>query len=709
MGKGIWMVLAALAVGVVGCDGDGGEPGASAADVWLDAGDDATDAGDDGVRDVEVGEPDVPEPGPPTVHTDYTLEAGFFAAPFPDEARRGPDGTPSMAGYPNPDGVGFVTSLVDMVESDLDGFGTTSGVYFSLTEPIDPAGLPTLRGSLEDGAAVYLVGVEPGSADYGVRVPVTSLFETDGGPYGAANQLSVVPLQGRPLRPLTTYAAVVTDRLSTPTGVALTASSQLTALRRGADPAGMQAEVASLHRDVLAELDDPRAVAVAVFRTGDPTRDFVRAREAILGQPLPEVEGPWVADEVFDDFCVFSNTVQMPVFQNGDPPFNNGGGRWELDADGRPRVQGSEQSRVVVTLPRTAMPEAGFPVTVFVRTGGGGDRPLVDRGVHAEPHGPNIEEGAGPARHLSRAGFAGVSVDGPHGGLRNVTGTDEQFLIFNFQNPVAMRDNIRESALELVLLAHMLGAFEVEAGSCPDLELPEGQGARFDTDTVVLMGHSMGATIGPLTLATEPIYKAGVFSGAGGSWIANVIHKLEPLPVRPVARLLVGYRGRDLHEHDPVLALLLQWGGESADPPVYARRTIHEPVEGESPRHVLMVQGVADTYILPPMANALSLSLGLDLAGPELDRTHPVAGEFTPLADLLDLTGRQRVDLPAAGNIAGEPPVTAVVVQHLEDGIENGHEVFFQLDPPKHQYECFLRTLTSGTPLVPTGEQGVCR
>jgi hypothetical protein len=46
---------------------------------------------------------------------------------------------------------------------------------------------------------------------------------------------------------------------------------------------------------------------------------------------------------------------------------------------------------------------------------------------------------------------------------------------------------------------------------------------------------------------------------------------------------------------------------------------------------------------------------------------------------------------------------TGVVTQHLEDGIEDGHEVMFQEDPPKHEYQCFLASwLTTGAPSVAT-------
>ena len=47
--------------------------------------------------------------------------------------------------------------------------------------------------------------------------------------------------------------------------------------------------------------------------------------------------------------------------------------------------------------------------------------------------------------------ISGITSDGPHGGARTVSGGDEQLLIFNITNPPAMRDNIRQSALELVL------------------------------------------------------------------------------------------------------------------------------------------------------------------------------------------------------------------------------------------------------------------
>jgi hypothetical protein len=148
--------------------------------------------------------------------------------------------------------------------------------------------------------------------------------------------------------------------------------------------------------------------------------------------------------------------------------------------------------------------------------------------------------------------------------------------------------------------------------------------------------------------------------------------------------------------HDPALNLL-QWAGEGADAQVHAPRIGRAARPGEA-RHLLMFQGVADRYIPPPVADALSLALGLDVASPALDPT---------LAGRLWLSGGAPLVLPGSGNVAG---VTAVLAQHAEDGVEDGHEVMFQLEGPKRQYRCFLGTFARGlAPVVPPpGEDVPC-
>lgn len=655
------------------------------------------------------GDPPAAEPGT-TVRMDLGSGAEFYSAPFPSEHRRRADGTIDVSGFPNPDGIELVDIIVDILDKEADGFGTTSGIFFPMTGALDPSSLPDMRGSLLPDAQVLLVSVDPEAPDFGQRYPIVVGFEADGGPFGAPNLLSILPYQGVPLRPGTLYAAVVRRSVRDAAGNGLSSAPEVEQLASGETPAGMSEGAA---RDYWLALQllrtdgvSPADVAgLAVFRTGRPTDTFNRFVEHALAQPMPAPVAPFEPAEVFDDFCVYNTTIRIPTYQAGVPPYDTEGGGWAVDEKGEPLVQAEEEANFVVTLPRSAMPAKGFPVLVFSRTGAGGDRPIVDRGARAMAGGEAIEPGTGPARELAQVGFAGSSIDGPHGGLRNVSGKDEQFLVFNVFNPRALRDNVRQSALELVLQAHILESIEIDASACSGLSTPDGGPARFDVSTMAAFGHSMGASIVPLSLSVEPRLRAAILSGAGSSYVENIIHKRKPIETKGFAEILIGYKsiGRELTDLDPLMSVL-QWAAEPADVQAYGDSILREPKDN-AVHHIMMVEGIVDRYILPPIANSTALSIGLDLAGPRLDETSEELTEFAPMASVLDLGGRSAIDLPAAGNFKhGDGAAsTACVVQHLEDGIEDGHEAVFQREEPKHQYRCFLQSLAAGAPKIPEG------
>ncbi len=648
-------------------------------------------------------------PPPAAVRVDFAALSDFYAAPFPSEHRRRADGTIDISSFPNPTLVGLVDRIAEITAADADGFGATSGVYFSLSAPLDRGTLPDMRGTLSKDAPVFLVSVDEASVDVGTRYPVKVEFEEDGGPFGATNQLTVLPYQGVPLRPGTLYAAVVRRSVHDAKGHPLATPDALQKLFDGGTPDGMSDAAAKSYLtavDWLAAHGVPSSdiAALAVYRTGHPTATFEKVKDAILAGPMPEPTKPFAPAEVFDDFCVYSTTIAMPTYQSGTPPYDIEGGGWVLDDKGNPVVQGKEEANFVVTLPRAAMPAAGFPVVVFSRTGAGGERPLVDRGVRAVNGGEAITPGTGPGREFAKVGWAGSTIDGPHGGLRNVSGKDEQFLVFNINNPLALRDNVRESAVELILQAHLLEKVSIDASACPGLTTPGGGPAKLDVQTMAGFGHSMGASILPLAVAYEPRLRGAILSGAGSSYLANIVYKRKPIETKGLAELVLGYSGdREITEFDPVMSLL-QWAAEPADTQVYARSILREPAKGVD-HHILMVEGVVDHYILPPIANATALSLGLDLAGPELTNDSEELATFDPLSKVLDLDGRAVVTLPAAANVVRQngSTSTAVVVQHPEDGVEDGHEAVFQGSAPKHQYRCFLQSLAKGTPSVPQG------
>ncbi len=612
-------------------------------------------------------------PGP-HVMLDWSRAHGFFDAPFPSDDR-----TPAetAAAFPNPKNVTLIEQARALAAAST-GYATTAGVFFRLTDPIDPATLPDLATSMTAASPLFLVDLDAPNA--GERVPVELTFRAAAGVYGATNLLVMIPLQGAPLRPKTRYAAVVTTALATIDGTPLARASD-------GDLAPYQASLA----DVAAAGVDRAAIAgLSIFTTGDPAAEVAKAHAGLADAgPTP---GAFTRTDLFDDFCAYHATIDMPDFQSGTPPFDETGGTWQWDATGALTMQRTETANLVVTLPRSAPPGAGYPLVFFIRTGGGGDRPVVDRGQQTVEGGPPIEAGEGPARYLARAGFAAIEVDGPLGGLRNTTHGDEQFLTFNVNNLGAMRDNIRESAIEIDALMRTAKDLHLGAADCPPAGTTDAGPAdvSFDLAHAAVMGHSMGAWIAPVAAANGDGALAMVLSGAGGSWIENIMWKTKPTPVYPVISAFL--HELDLRGDDPVLSFA-QWALEPADPQIYTRAFAARG------GHVLMVQGIVDDYILPNIANATSLSLGLDLAGTELDtESDPRLAEQRPLAPLLPLVGSAGIALPASANRGS---ATRVVVQHHEDGIEDGHEVLFQTDAPKHQYQCFLHSwIAKGTPTV---------
>ncbi len=630
-------------------------------------------------------------PALPSARHELSASGDFYRLPFPSDARLA-GGKIDVAGFPNPSGNTLVKTTLALV-AELHGFGVTSGIFFQLSAPIADPRLD-FAASVAPGSPIALVAVDDGAPDFLRRYPIAARFLGDGGPFGAPNLLAVLPLQGVPLLPRARYAVVVSAKLLSP-------SPELADLLAGRRPAGMNDEAFASYGKALAALQKGGVGdigALTVFTTQDPVSDLATVTAAMLEKP--PAPAPFKRNEQFDGFCVYESTIDMPDYQAGTPPFKDEGGGWKLEG-GKPLLQRQEKANFVVTIPRAAMPPKGYPVVVFSRTGGGGERPLVDRGVQGMTGGPALLPGTGPAMYFARAGFAGSSIDGPHGGLRNVSHSDEQFLVFNFGNPPALRDNIRQSAAELALQAHVLDAVAIDVSDCPGAVAPQNL-ARFDTATMAIMGHSMGSSIAPLSAAVEPRFRAVLLSGAGSSFIENLIYKQKPLAVLPLAKVLLGLSGGDyqLSEYDPVLSML-QWIGEPADVPPYADRVLRH-AKAAAPA-VLMMQGIVDHYQMPPIANATSLAFGLDLAGDALDEKNAALAALPHVGDLLPLVERKRIALPAGANVAaGGGKVTAVLTQHPEDGVEDGHEVVFQTEGPKHEYVCLLKGLAAGAPRVPS-------
>ncbi|MCA9665006.1 MAG: hypothetical protein KC503_05435, partial [Myxococcales bacterium] len=392
-----------------------------------------------------------------------------------------------------------------------------------------------------------------------------------------------------------------------------------------------------------------------------------------------------------DDFCVVSGSIRVPLLQDGERPFKDAGGAIALDAAGKPITQRSESIRFAVTVPKKPMPRDGYPLLFYSAGQGGAYTQVVDRGTFAEQDQNKL--GTGPARYLAASGVAAISIEAPLVGPRHpsadVTGLD----FFNVTNPVALRDNVRQAALDFTTLITAARALRIPPALCSEASTSDGGQFKFDAEQFYFHGHSTGATVGALVLGLEPDLRAGVLSGFGGSWLYNLTIKEQPLDFNNLVRLLLGYKSGDKPDlFDPALNLA-QTLWEPAEPINWAARWAIDPRAGGRPRHLLIIEGVIDGYFPPPAVNAAALAARAEPLLPTVEST---------MLDDVALVGGRGLSAPAGNNLQTETrKVSSVVAQHEAPAGIDGHYVPFEVVAAKHQYRCFVQ---SGGERVPAGD-----
>ncbi|MGB0648258.1 MAG: hypothetical protein ACPGQS_13825, partial [Bradymonadia bacterium] len=139
------------------------------------------------------------------------------------------------------------------------------------------------------------------------------------------------------------------------------------------------------------------------------------------------------------------------------------------DENGEPIIQRTERLRFSISIPsNTEMPESGWPVVMYGHGTGGDYRSYINSGAAAT---------------LARVGIATIGIDQVHHGPRDdrPNGCDTQgdpsacvaALFFNFINPLAGRDNVRQSAADFVSLARLLRTQTLVVGQGEEMPEPE--------------------------------------------------------------------------------------------------------------------------------------------------------------------------------------------------------------------------------------------
>ncbi len=615
--------------------------------------------------------------------------ANLFDVPFPSEVRRTADGRVDVSLFPNPRHIDMVAKLVDVIDEEMMGFGTSSAMYVRFTGPIDTGTLPpTPAMSREPSSSLQLVDVDPSSPYMGERVPVIWHYRQTVTDFWMPHTLAVLPVAGYALWPDTLYALVMTDDVESVDGLPVQRDAGFLAMVDDvADFGAAYSSAEAAHRTAMQSLSDrgmetERIVVAAVFRTTDPVEQTI----ALLDDVLDNVDPPEIIDlamaEDLDGYTIYTGTYgPNPNYQygfgEGLSPYETTGGWIVFDEWGDPVKDGDETMRVSITVPDGVVPVGGWPTVLYAHGTGGDYLSYTENGVAAV---------------LAGMGIAVIGIDNAMNGARIPDGANADTLFFNIGNIRATRDNIRQAAVDVIQLERLVGLLTIDEETSVD-----GQLVGFSTANLAFMGHSQGGLNGALYLAMSDNVNGAVLSGAGGGLLYSLVYKTGPYNIRNLIGIVMGFTGssEELDEEDfgifhPTLNLA-QMFYEPADGVNYARHWHLSPLPGVRAKSVLMTEGMDDSYAPPETIEALA-------AGGYMPPVQPVI-EYV---DGLTLKGLDPLVPPVSGNCAMSL-ATCGLVQYPVDPDYDGHFVAFHDEGAIEVWSTFLQALVAGDlPIIDT-------
>lgn len=584
-----------LGCGASSTASDAGPTDAAPNDASLDAGRDG--GGSDG--DVRM--------DAPRAHFTLPDEGEFWELPWPNDLLREPteDGTLGpldLSGLRAGIRGDMLRAYIDGV-SGLAGWSPTTPVYFFFDEAVDIGTVPrTPSDTLLATASVFMLDIDPESPEFRQRIPVQVFLQrTATQRYWEGPTLAMQPVPGRLLRRGGRYLAVVTTGAQPVSSASFVRSPDLEALLAG-ESEGRFADAARRYAPVgpdmgaLLGIDPESVLNLAVFTVGDPRAYFAERVDALASIDTPSVDAAsWNDDSAGEGYDVAIANIPLPLFQSGTYPYELGGGAIPLE-DGALVVSDTQVTRIVLSVPRTAPPEGGYPLVLYGHGTGGSARSFVSNGTAAA---------------LAARGLAVLGYDQAFHGSRSTNDELIELLTFNIGNPEAFRHNALQASLELLLLERASHTLSIPGGVISGRDEAIG----FDSDLIFYMGHSQGVLSAAPALGTSDVFPVVVLSGGAGFISRSILHKTEPLDIPQVAGVLLGIDVEDategFHEAHPMLAIM-QAFVDSADGVAFGP-------EISRGRSIFFTQGISDPYAPFPASDALALAMELDLVAPAIE------------------------------------------------------------------------------------------
>lgn len=588
---------------------------------------------------------------------------------------------------------GMAKQHFDLISAHLEGlsgFGLRPTIEFFVEGKLDPASIPATTRRLDD--ALVVLDVDPDTAEQGAPLPFDWRYDESRGVIAGS------PVPGTQLHEGTRYAAVVTTDVKSADGSPVFGAYELAKLDN--DPPLRWRTTGTAYRDLknLPQLDT-RIASLTVFTTQYASDVLVKARNVIantsvlppptltfadpqlifdttpelsqlLGAATRDTQGPRAGLERYGHdnptgiahdhvAVVATGTTTIGRFIREDTMTDGPEDEtFELGADGVPILYSKDPVSIPITvvLPKGTVPAAGFPVVVFGH-GLGGSRhdilnmaePLTAKGyavvaIDAWNHGSRLS----PIDDVNNLGgkpdFTGDRM--LRDGFGDESGITAYFAFFeNFMNVSAIRDSIRQSALDLSRVSMLIQTNP----SLTALAGPYTTTPHFDPTRVAYLGQSFGTIIGTDLAAIEPDIALYILNVPGGGMLDQILPNSPSIGTLAVPIATQLYRTTGTLDRFHPLVGMLQTVFDGADSLTFARHVLSDRfvIENQflSRRHVVCLEVIGDEIMPNAATEALARGFDMQLLKPNLE-----------VPD-----GMFQIASPGAGNVNSQ---TSILVQY---------------------------------------------
>ena len=641
-------------------------------------------------------------------------QASFYDHPWPSDYRLDADGNVLFAGFYSPKDAALLSTYLAAVAGEIHGFSTAAFGYLRFTSDLDPTTLPASPpDTLTATSTVQIINVDPSSPEHDRRHLAQVFYQEAAGVYWLPHTLAVGPALGYPLLPNTKYAIVVTRGLKGKDGLPIAPSPDLSAVLGLTPSNATNQPVHDLFAPALADVEalgipasniahfttfttnDPAAL---LFSMADNLPTLVSAPTVLTNAAAAEDAGAAAASSLVSDPTDVETGIYdvyrgwygpAPNYQEGIPPYTNGGGGFVFDSQGNAIVQNTFPMRFTLVVPNVTacpMPAAGYPILMYAHGTGGNNLSVIqEEGSVGDAMARQCVASIGTDEL-----FQGVRPGAPAPGDPNTENADD-LNFYNVTNPAAFRANTIQSALDVV---HEARLFTETHLSVPAATSVTGAAILFDSTKLLFMGHSEGSLNGPLYLAADPSALGAVLSGASADVSITLLDKTSPTPSVAALFLLAidlpGPSAAELNTFHPVLSFA-QTAMDRIDPLVYLRYITASPRPGHAPKSIYQTEGVTpngtgDTYAPPPGIEVESVAIGLPSQAPVI---HPIEEEAWGGIPSLTVG-----DGGLSGNLA-EGGASGILAQFLPAAGSDGHFVFFEVPECRLQAAQFVANLAA--------------